>query len=107
MRYPHWTNGPGKVQTRETFFVKKKIEKMVGNFATVVVNFTSYNSSIAKYGSDFTNFENNAKIDKKYFIWIKFVKKDLNLIFFHFQSFLVLKLKKPPRMKKLFLNFLS
>ena len=30
MRYPHWTNGPGKVWTRETIFVKKN-EKNVGN----------------------------------------------------------------------------
>ena len=60
---------------------------MVGNFATVVVNFTSYNSSIAKYGSDFTNFENIAKIDKKYFIWIKFVKKDF--IYFELDFFFI------------------
>ena len=25
MRYLHWTNGPGKVWTRETIFVKKNI----------------------------------------------------------------------------------
>ena len=30
MRYLHWTNGPGKVWTRETIFVKKIIEKMSG-----------------------------------------------------------------------------
>ena len=28
MRYLHWTNGPGKVWTRETIFIKQ-------NFATV------------------------------------------------------------------------
>ena len=38
MRYVHWTNGPGKAWTRETIFVKK-IEKNVGNFATVAVKF--------------------------------------------------------------------
>ena len=40
MRYLHWTNGPGKVWTRKTNFVKKN-EKNVGNFATVAVKFTS------------------------------------------------------------------
>ena len=32
------------------------------NFATVAVKFTSLNSKIVKYGSDFTNFEKIAKI---------------------------------------------
>ena len=68
MRYLHWTNGPGKVWTRETTFVKKKMKKNLENFATVAVKFISQNSKIAKYGSDFTNFENIAKIKKKYFI---------------------------------------
>ena len=30
MRYLHWTNGPGKVWTRQTIFVKKLFEKMSG-----------------------------------------------------------------------------
>ena len=46
MRYFYWTNGPGKVWTRETIFVKKN-EKNVGNFATAAVKL---------------NFENIAKI---------------------------------------------
>ena len=38
MRYIHLTNGPGKIWSRETIFVKKnKIEKNVVNFATVAV----------------------------------------------------------------------
>ena len=40
---------------RETFFVKKNLKKKLA------VKFTSLNSKIAKYGSDFTNFENIAK----------------------------------------------
>ena len=40
MRYLHWTNGPGKVWTMETIFVKQKFEKNIGNFATVAVKFT-------------------------------------------------------------------
>ena len=40
MGYLRWTNGPGKVWTRETIYVKK-IEKNVGNFAIVAVKFTS------------------------------------------------------------------
>ena len=27
MRYLYWTNGPGKVWTRETIFVKKNLKK--------------------------------------------------------------------------------
>ena len=61
MRYLHWINGPGKVWTRETIFVKKTLKKC-GNFATVAIKFTSYNSKIAKYGSDLNNFENIANI---------------------------------------------
>ena len=37
MRYLHWTNGPGKVWTRETIFVKKIFEKNVGIFTIVAV----------------------------------------------------------------------
>ena len=62
MRYLHWTNGPGKVWTGETIFVKKIFEKNVGIFAIVAVKFTSLNSKIANYGSNFTNFENISKI---------------------------------------------
>ena len=36
----HWTNGPGKVWTRETVFVKKN-GRNFGNFATVAVKLTS------------------------------------------------------------------
>ena len=55
---------PGNVWNRETIFDQKKNEKNNGNFATVAVKFTSLNSKIAEYGSDFTNFENIAKIKK-------------------------------------------
>ena len=64
MRYLHWTNGPGKVWTRETIFVKKIFEKMSGFLRQWPL---SLHRKTANYGSDFTNFENITKIKNKLF----------------------------------------
>ena len=55
------------VWTRETIFAKKKWKKMSGILRQWPLSLHRKTAKIAKYGSDYTNFENIAKIKNKLF----------------------------------------
>ena len=98
MRYLHWTNGPGKVWTRKTIFVKKKyLKKMSGFLRQWPLSLHRKTSKIANYGSDFTNFENIVKIFYQYSI-------DGHFLFYNFcckiETVDLFFKKNPPNMPK-------
>ena len=137
MRQLQRSNGPGKVWTRETIFVKKKFFK--SNFATVqwplsLHCITAKQLNMAPILPILKILQKNIYIFhrlvlsdifcfitivvkwkpqffyEKSAIWITFVKTDfvyLNLNFFNFQPLLVLKLKMPPHMKIIIFEILS
>ena len=80
----HRSNGPGKVWTRESIFVEKKKWKKFQEFCDSALVPLGLDRKTEKllYGSDFTKFENTAKIiiNKKCFIKsAKFAKMSLKL----------------------------